>query len=104
MIHALKIKPEYFEDYASGKKTFEVRIYDRPFEVGDYLALNEYKGEYTGRCALCVITYILANPDYCKEGYIIMSIAPCDIDRRDENLKRMCNIKGIAVYDREDTQ
>ena len=68
MIHALKIEPKYFNDYASGKKTFEVRLYDRPFEVGDYLALNEYdcyaneyKGEYTGRCALCVITYILAN-------------------------------------------
>lgn len=41
MIHQLKIDSEYFDDVASGKKTFEVRKNDRNFLVGDFLALNE---------------------------------------------------------------
>ena len=36
MIHQLKIESKYFEDIASGKKTFEVRNNDRNFIVGDW--------------------------------------------------------------------
>lgn len=42
MIHELKTLPEYFADVILGKKTFEVRKYDRPFHIGDLLALNEF--------------------------------------------------------------
>ena len=42
MVHAVKIEPEYFMVYASGRKPFEVRKNDRPYKVGDFLALNEY--------------------------------------------------------------
>lgn len=100
MIHELKIKPEFFEDCACGRKTFEVRRNDRPFEIGDYLALNEWDGEnYTGRCALFAITYILCDVDYCKPNYVIMSIEPCAIGRRDTD---MCRIgRPIPVYSRE---
>ena len=95
MIHELKIRPEFFEACTSGKKTFEVRRNDRPFEIGDYLALNEWNGEiYTGRCALFNITYILSDTEYCKPGYAIISIVPCAI-RRD--------VRMIPVYSREDT-
>lgn len=97
MIHELKIRPEFFEACTSGKKTFEVRRNDRPFEIGDYLALNEWDGErHTGRCALFAITYILNDAGYCKPGYVIMSIVPCAIARRDTDI--------IPVYGREDTQ
>lgn len=80
MIHELKIVPEYFKDVLSGKKTFEIRKNDRPFKADDLLALNEYDPitkVYTGASCLVYIDYILDNADYCKSGYVVMSIKPC---------------------------
>lgn len=88
MIHQLKCESKYFEDVASGKKTFEVRNNDRDFCVGDFLALNELtphscnkKGEHrgTGRCCLVYVNYILDDPNLCKEGYVVLGIEPCTI-------------------------
>ena len=74
-VHNLKIKPQYFKDVVSGDKTFEVRKNDRDFEVGDAIFLGEYEnGRYTGITAYVKITYILDNPEYCKEGYVILGI------------------------------
>lgn len=85
MIHAVKTLPKFFEDCTSGKKLFEIRRNDRPYYVGDFLALNEWDGEkYTGRCALFEITYILDNFEYCKDGFVTMSITPCYINNRSE--------------------
>ena len=84
MIHALKQLPPYFTDVLSGEKTFEVRIADRPYRKGDLLALNEYDAEsqsYTGRSCLVYVDYILSDPEYVKNGYVIMSIKPCDVCR-----------------------
>lgn len=84
MIHELKILPEYFNAVVSGEKTFEVRRNDRPFHKGDLLALNEFDIDrkcYTGNSCLVYIDYILNNTDYCKNGYIIMSIKPCGVHR-----------------------
>lgn len=73
MIHDLKILPEYFVEVVRGNKTFEVRKDDRPFNVGDKLILHEVNcGRYTDRNIKVIITYILRNPDYCKEGYCIL--------------------------------
>lgn len=75
MIHELKIFPEYYNAVVSGLKTFEVRYNDRDFKVGDSLILKEYSGvSYTGRQTNVVVTYIVDDPSYCKEGYVIMSI------------------------------
>ena len=80
MVHAVKIEPEYFMVYASSRKPFEVRRNDRPYKVGDFLALNEYNGkEYTGRCAMGVITYILEETEYCAAGYVVLGLKPCAI-------------------------
>lgn len=88
MIHQLKCESKYFEDVASGKKTFEVRNNDRDFRVGDFLALNELtphscnkKGEHkeTGRCCIVHVIYILDDPDFCKEGYVVLGIGACEI-------------------------
>ena len=84
MIHALKIIPPYFEDVLSGVKSFEVRLADRPYRKGDLLALNEYdeeKQRYTGRSCLVYIDYILSEPEYVKNGYVIMAIKPCAVRR-----------------------
>ena len=37
--HRLKTREPFFSDVADGRKTFEVRRYDRPFRVGDELEL-----------------------------------------------------------------
>lgn len=79
MIHELKILPEYFNDVISGKKSFEIRKNDRPFKVGDLLALNEFNGNYTGNSCLVYVDYILDNPTYVKEDMVIMAIKPCSV-------------------------
>ena len=82
MIHELKILPKYFDDIKVGKKTFEVRKNDRGFKEGDMLALNEYdptKG-YTGNSLVVYVDYITNDPEYIKEGYVIMGIKPCVVD------------------------
>ena len=76
-VHELKILPGYFEDVASGRKTFEVRKDDRKprYEEGDELILREWEGgEYTGRKINGLVRYVLRSEDYCKEGYCIMAI------------------------------
>lgn len=78
MIHALKTEPKYFIDIANGKKTFEIRKFDRSFTIGDFLALNEFdpEEEYTGRCMMVEIVYMLDEAEYCKEGYVVLGIKP----------------------------
>ena len=77
MIHELKISPEYFDAVAQGIKPFEVRKNDRMFGVGDVLRLREWCGNvYTLRTTHKVITYILDDPNYVKEGYVILGLAP----------------------------
>lgn len=93
MIHAVKATPQYFADIISSKKTFEVRKNDRDYKENDYIALNEYalrKGSpennrYTGRSVLFRISYVLDNPEYCKEGYVVLGIIPCYVNLNDEN-------------------
>lgn len=89
MIHQLKCDSKFFEDVASGEKTFEVRKNDRDFRVGDFLALNELtphacnrKGEHkeTGRCCLVYVNYILNDSDYCKEDFVVLGIEACSIN------------------------
>lgn len=95
MIHEVKILPKYFEDVESGRKTFEVRKNDRPYKVGDYLALNEWENnEYSGRFILAQIVYILTDEQYVKSGYCVLGIVPRNIELE---LVNHCN-----VYDRED--
>ncbi len=55
-----KINPEYFDAIESGKKKYELRLADTPYQVGDTLLLKEWddsKKEYTGRELQKTITY-----------------------------------------------
>jgi len=73
MIHVLKTIQPYFDYVDLGNKTFEVRKNDRDFKVGDIMALMEYeKGVVSGKQINCIITYILDNQDFCKEGYVVI--------------------------------
>lgn len=74
--HYIKILPECYNAIDSGEKSFEVRYNDRNYQVHDILHLQEwYNGNYTGREMAVEVTYLLDAPDYCKEGYVIMSIS-----------------------------
>lgn len=72
--HNLKIKPKYFKEVFNGNKTFEVRKNDRNFKVGDIIVLHEYDDGYTTESITKTITYILADKEYIKEGYVILGI------------------------------
>lgn len=98
MIHSVKCDYKHFEALNNGTKTFEVRKNDRLYEVGDYLAVNEFVpdeqrdpyapdiglrrtsgGYYTGACLMYKITYILNDPLYCKDGMVILGLAKIEI-------------------------
>lgn len=104
MIHELKIAPKYFEDVISGKKTFEIRKNDRKFRVGDLLALNEYiieRNIYTGNSCLVYVDYVLDDIEYAKAGFIIMSIKPCCVGRRDEHYITDVKLYSVPLATRE---
>lgn len=102
MIHARKVKPEYFEALRTGKKSFELRkeAPDEPrFAVGDYLAVNEYQpgkhaeeaARYTGRCLLFEISYILRGTELLPDGVAALSLTP----------KPLCwdDVRGMSAGD-----
>lgn len=73
-IHNLKTWPEYYEAVINGVKTFEARVNDRDFKVGDVLNLIEYDvnpKEYTGRNSYYLVTYIFLTHN---NNSVIMSI------------------------------
>jgi hypothetical protein len=59
--HNLKTIQPYFDQVESGEKTFELRMDDRDFQVGDTLTLLEYNGSFTGRKCERTITHVLRN-------------------------------------------
>ena len=76
MRHALKTVQPYFDEINAGRKTFEIRKHDRPFEVGDKLILQEWVIDtYTGREIEVKISHIFTNePKYgLKPGFCILS-------------------------------
>ena len=84
MIYSKRIESAFFEGVISGAKPFEVyKEDDCQFEVGDFLALNEFSEgtltEYTGRCCLVEITYVLRDSRFVADGYAILGIRPCSI-------------------------
>ncbi len=100
VIHVVKCLPEYFTAAETDNKPFEVRRKDRPYQVGDLLAMNEFApfeyefgseeererfsrvsdcGRYSGKWLLFRITYILDNPQFCKDGMVILGLARCEI-------------------------
>lgn len=61
-VFELKTWPEFFNAIMDERKKFEIRLADRPFEVGDGLLLKEYEmgqQRYTGREILVRVTYIM---------------------------------------------
>ena len=91
MIHKLKLNFCYYDDSASGIKAFEIRKNDRNYQVGDVLELREWvwsglegKGAYTGNAHRKVITYILDDAEYLRDGYVCLGVAPISEQKEDE--------------------
>jgi hypothetical protein len=70
--HVLKTDPEVFDAVWQGLKTFEIRVNDRNFQVGDTLRLRETKFtglqmhmgqplEYTGRETTRTVSHVLSG-------------------------------------------
>lgn len=100
MIHEMKALPKYFSDVLSGRKGFEARKFDRPFHEGDLLALNEFENNaYTGRSCLVYIDYMLSDPEYVKDGYVILGIKPCEVMRVTEpfNIAKLRHDYGMHL-------
>lgn len=77
--HSLKTAPRFFDVVESGIKTFELRLNDCDFQVGDMVILQEYYKEldyYSGRMIVGDITYIYDGDDSplkLIEGYCCFS-------------------------------
>jgi hypothetical protein len=77
MRHDVKCWSKYFDDVKSGKKPFEVRFNDRDYRVGDIIRQSNFDPEtqkYIGEFVDCRITYILDDPQFCKDGFVVMGI------------------------------
>jgi ParB family chromosome partitioning protein len=81
--HNLKCWPRPFQALHDGVKTFEWRLNDRDYEVGDILHLCEWdpesgeQGNYTNRELKVVVTYILRGGKFgMPKKYVVMSVKP----------------------------
>lgn len=74
--HYLKILPQYYIAVENGTKTFEVRFNDRNYQVGDILYLQEFvpPETYTSRELRREVSYVLDDPAYCKEGFVVLGL------------------------------
>jgi hypothetical protein len=80
--HELKAWPEHYAAIDSGVKTCELRVNDRPYQVGDVLLLREWEPGfqgalsfgYTGKQLRVRVTHILSGGPWLAPSYIAMSI------------------------------
>lgn len=75
--HELKIKSEYFMDVVKNIKKAEIRYNDRNYQVGDLLILHEIDDHdnYNGNHCSVIVSHILDNAQYLRDGYVMLSIA-----------------------------
>lgn len=69
--HRLKTQEPFWSDVAAGRKTFEVRVNDRDFRVGDSLVLVSLE---TGACCLRLVTYMVDGPPFLPAGLCVLGI------------------------------
>lgn len=79
IVHDLKTWPEYFDAVASGAKTFEVRLNDRGYMVGNILRLRRFDprpGIYTGEVLDRRVSYVLRGGDWgIAKKFVVLGLA-----------------------------
>jgi hypothetical protein len=82
-IHHLKTEAAYWDAVADGSKTFELRVNDRNYAVGDGLVLYRLddKGavELPPRTLHCVVTYLLDGMDWRGVLDVVLSISTVEV-------------------------
>ena len=84
--YEVKSWPWFFEEMIAGRKKHDMRdMRDREYKVGDLMLLREFDprtGQYTGRSARALITYITSNSTPCAmsssaldNDYAILSVS-----------------------------
>lgn len=85
MIHELKIDSDEFNAIISGKQSFVFGDNDRPFSVGDLLALNESDSHrWSENSCIVYVDLIMLSDEYLKKDKIVMAIKPCSVYRHTE--------------------
>lgn len=80
-IHRIKLASNYYDDIATGKKTFELRKNDRGYREGHKLELLEFaEGRHTGRVIKADITYMLEDYSGLEDGYCILGIRVTEVN------------------------
>ncbi len=77
MLHRIKCWPKYFQPLQIGQKTFEVRINDRDYQVGDSLDIREWSPiteSYTERYVVKLITYMIQGVCGLPENVCVMQL------------------------------
>jgi hypothetical protein len=80
MVHHLKTWPLSFDAIRRAVKSFDIRLNDRGFKVGDILLLEEYDPvakKLTGKHCRRTVTYVLEGGEFgLPHGYVCMAIVP----------------------------
>jgi hypothetical protein len=83
MVHNLKTWPLSFDAIRRAVKSFDIRLNDRDFKVGDNLILEEYdpvSKKKTGKHCRRIVTYILEGGEFgLPKGYVCMAIVPTPV-------------------------
>ena len=84
MIHKIDVGDKDFSNVILGKKSFVI-VRKNGYHIGDLLAINEYneQEEHTGNSCLVYIDYITEEHPFLRDGYVAMSIKPCEVGRFD---------------------
>lgn len=99
-VHSIRLAKTYFNDVASGKKSFELCKNDRGYKVGDMLEMLEFAdGRNTGRIIQAEVTYMLEGYTGLEEGYCILGISVKKVDTEKQEIPGQMNIqdfKGVC--------
>lgn len=77
-VHELKCHSDPFQSVYTGVKSFEIRVNDRDYQIGDTLHLKEYdpkNNSYSGRWCSKRITYMIRGGNYgLPDDLVVMAI------------------------------
>lgn len=78
--HVIRLAAMYFDDVASGKKSFEI-CKDAGYKEGDIIEYMEFKeGRNTGRGLKAEVTYTVKEHRGLTEGFCIIGVRVSESD------------------------